>query len=119
MGRNRFLVCGALLGLLGALSPADAQYVAVDLTPAGSRAARAVPVGIHPYASRESQAYGTSGGRHVGAGMIQVVTVDPPAVYDQRHALLWIGTADMVVDLHPAGFAETAAVGVSGAQQVG
>ena len=35
------------------------------------------------------------------------------------HALLWNGTAESVVDLHPTGFTETYANAVSGAVQVG
>src|SRR5262245_7945771 len=35
------------------------------------------------------------------------------------HALLWNGTSESVVDLHPAGFVYSEARGVSGASQVG
>jgi hypothetical protein len=37
----------------------------------------------------------------------------------ESHALLWAGTRDSVVDLHPAGFTESTAIGVAGGTQVG
>jgi hypothetical protein len=37
----------------------------------------------------------------------------------RNHALLWSGTSASAVDLHPPGFTETKAAGVSGASQVG
>jgi hypothetical protein len=46
------------------------------------------------------------------------LTSDDPE-NDGPHALLWSGSADSVVDLHPSGFFNTFAYGVSGGRQVG
>ena len=51
-----------------------------------------------------------SDGQQVGSGAL------PGFV---NHALFWTGSADSVVDLHPSGFTDSGAVGVSAGQQVG
>ncbi|MCO6046904.1 hypothetical protein NG895_23640, partial [Aeoliella sp. ICT_H6.2] len=42
-----------------------------------------------------------------------------PTTDGEQHALLWIGSADNVVDLHPNGFESSVAQSISGAYQVG
>ena len=58
-----------------------------------------------------SFAFAVCGGQQVGYGD-DLVTLD-------RHALLWHGSAVSVVDLHPHGFAQSAAFGTNGEEQVG
>jgi hypothetical protein len=55
-------------------------------------------------------AYGVSDGQQVGGGRL------PGNV---NHALLWMGSADSVVDLHPSGFTDSVVYGVFDGQQVG
>ena len=100
------LVCGITL-LNGLLACAYAlTYTFVDL---------------HPDGFGNSYAAATSGGQQVGWGTPGGSWQEPPGT--GTHALLWSGTADSVVDLHPSGFAEPKywswAVGLSGGQEVG
>jgi len=75
----------------------------------------ATPVDLNPANFRSSEAHGISGGRQVGHG------AGSPTGFDS-HALLWSGTAASAIDLHPANFITSFALGVGGAggaQQVG
>jgi hypothetical protein len=68
-------------------------------------------VDLHPSGFRSSLAYATDGAQQVGIGDL---------IAGNRHALLWSGSANSVVDLHPGSeecFSE--AHGVSDGQQVG
>jgi hypothetical protein len=65
--------------VLGGGRPAAAQYTFIDL---------------HPSGFTRSVAWGVSDGQQVGSGTI---------FRGPDHALLWTGSADSVVDLHPAG----------------
>ena len=60
-----------------------------------------------------SRAYGIWGDQQVGVGHI----FDPIRLV--THALLWNGTADSFIDLHPAGFERSIAYAVAGNLQVG
>jgi len=62
-----------------------------------------------------SQAYGVQGGQQVGVAYSQFLSVKP-------HAILWSGTADSAVDLHPtnlSGFELSTAYDTNGSLQVG
>ncbi|MFL6333111.1 MAG: hypothetical protein ACJ754_07180 [Pyrinomonadaceae bacterium] len=70
-------------------------------------------VDLHPPDFRHSAALGTDGLRQVGYGN------GPPTQF-ARHALLWRGSANVYVDLHPAGvWNDSVARAVAGGQQVG
>jgi hypothetical protein len=74
-------------------------------------------VDLHPSRFTMSQALATDGSQQVGFG-------GPIGGNSSNyHALLWTGSADSVVDLHPAsgpyGYCTSRAYGVSGGQQVG
>jgi uncharacterized membrane protein len=60
-------------------------------------------VDLNPTGFSNSYAYGVYGNNQVGAGWGDA-TVTPP-LGPVSHALLWHGTPDSVVDLHPAGYA--------------
>ena len=90
------LVGAVLVGLvLGLARPVAAEYVAIDLHPAGFAF---------------SIAHGVSGDQQVGRGQVTI---------GREHALLWSGSAANIVDLQPLGFIDSAAFAVSGGQQVG
>src|SRR2546428_1401926 len=59
-----------------------------------------------------SEAFGTSDGKQVGVG-------SGSATNGQDHALLWRGSADSMVDLHPSRLKSSAAYAICGAQEVG
>jgi hypothetical protein len=59
-------------------------------------------VDLNPTGFSNSWAYGVSGNNQVGAGWGDATTIPPRGPVS--HALLWHGTADSVVDLHPAGY---------------
>ena len=59
-----------------------------------------------------SDAFGIWDGQQVGIGAGTFTG-------SHGHALLWTGTAESVVDLHPNGFIRTLAYGTSDSQQVG
>ncbi len=63
-----------------------------------------------------SQAVATDGTQEVGNGVVASKVRLAPSV---THALLWFHTAVSVVDLHPAGFDQSYATGVSELKQVG
>jgi hypothetical protein len=68
---------------------------------------------LHPSSfpdARNSRAYGAGDGQQVG---------DVYYVNGMPHALLWSGTAESVVDLHPDDFDSTRGSGASGGKQVG
>jgi len=67
---------------------------------------------LHSRELDSSRAEGVSSGQQVGYG-------DGSATGGQWHALLWQGTANSVVDLHPSGLIWSVAVDISGSQQVG
>ena len=54
--------------------------------------------------------------QEVGSGLAAALVRTDPA---HTHALLWAHTAASVVDLHPAGFDDSSATGVSELKQVG
>ena len=83
------------------------------------RGSAASLVDLHPSGFIESRATATSDGQQVGAGLPAGSKVPGPGVEVPYHALLWRGTANSVVDLHPKGFFMTYAQGISGGQQVG
>jgi len=67
---------------------------------------------LHPTSGYgRSAGFGVSGNTQVGFG--------DPAVGDGPHALLWNGTAESVVDLHPTGFTQSIAESNYGNVQVG
>ena len=63
-----------------------------------------------------SQAVATDGTQEVGSGIVASKVQFAPSV---PHALLWFHTAASVVDLHPSGFEQSYATGVSELKQVG
>jgi hypothetical protein len=70
-------------------------------------------VDLHPPDFRHSAALGTDGLQQVGHGN------GPPTRF-ARHALLWRGSANVYIDLHPAGtWNDSVAVAVAGGQQAG
>jgi hypothetical protein len=83
--------------VLGVAGPAAGQFVAIDLHPSGFAA---------------SFGSGVGDGQQAGYGA-------GPMTGNEKHALLWSGTADSVVDLHPNGFTSSQASGASGGQQAG
>jgi probable HAF family extracellular repeat protein len=111
-------------------------------------AGHTVAVDLNPPGCVESLAAGVSGGRQVGWGTIPSASTGPlvipspspplwptaltnwvgrylgsirPGVATsiQTHALLWAGTPNAVVDLHPSGYLGSTASGICGEQQVG
>jgi len=68
------------------------------------------PSTFHPVSGYAgSTAYGVSRGQQVGTGTVGSL----------GHALLWTGSAQSVVDLHPSGFSETVAKAVAAGRRVG
>ena len=63
-----------------------------------------------------STAVATDGTQEVGSGVVSSGVRLAPAI---NHALLWFHTAASVVDLHPAGFDQSYATGVSEMKQAG
>jgi len=74
-------------------------------------------VDLNPAGFDNSFALGVFGGKEVGSGSGAATGNNSATVYD--HALLWSGTAASAVDLNPAGFTYSYALGVFGGQQVG
>ena len=69
-------------------------------------------VDLNPSGFATSVAVATDGAHQVGSG------TPPPCC--NGHALMWFGTANSVVDLHPvSGYSGSSAFGVNGGQQVG
>src|SRR5688572_8853017 len=69
---------------------------------------------LHPLDSfKYSHGHSISGSSQVGVGEL---SSEQGLI---SHALLWNGTAESVVDLHPSGFSSSIATGVSGDFQVG
>jgi hypothetical protein len=69
-------------------------------------------VDLNPSGFSGSVAVATDGAQQVGNG------TPPPCC--NAHALLWLGSANSVVDLHPvSGYSSSGAYGVNGGQQVG
>lgn len=96
---NTTLAVTALVALsLAMAQTAQAQYVAVDLTPAPG-------VLMAP-----AQAYGADNGQQVGFGSL---------ANGNSHALLWPSSAIGFVDLHPGGMVSSLAVGIGDGQQAG
>jgi hypothetical protein len=75
-------------------------------------------VDLHPYRSGTSAARDISGGQQVGEGSQRVI-VDDHVEDTWPHALLWSGTPESVIDLHPSGWEGSIANGVAAGQQVG
>ena len=80
----------------------------------------AAPIDLHPtdLGFDSSGAYGTNGTQQVGSGGFHIS--DYP--YGRSHALLWSGSADSAVDLHPTnipGMTDSSAAATDGLQQVG
>ena len=74
-------------------------------------------VWLHPQKGfLTSQALATDGTQEVGSGLAAPLVRTDSA---HAHALLWFHTAASVVDLHPAGFDDSYATGVSETKQVG
>jgi hypothetical protein len=69
-------------------------------------------VDLNPAGYTYSGANDTNGIQQVGSGK-------GSATGGRRHALLWSGTAESFVDLHPDGFLTSTAVAISDSQQVG
>jgi probable HAF family extracellular repeat protein len=76
-------------------------------------------VDLHPAGFTGSWAYGVAGGQQVGYGGANYYISKKVGYVARVHALLWTGSAASVVDLHPAGFVNSWALGVGGGQQVG
>jgi hypothetical protein len=94
---------------VGVIAAGNAQ----DLRAALWHGTAASAVQLQSAAYTRSEANGVWGDVQVGWG-------NPTADFPNRHALLWKGTADSVVDLHPAsGFASTEALGAAEGSQVG
>jgi uncharacterized membrane protein len=74
-------------------------------------------VDLHPTGFLHSIARAVHGSIQVGEGFIQVG--EAPNGHLDQHALLWQGSAESVVDLHPAGYMNSRAYGASSAGQVG
>jgi hypothetical protein len=76
-------------------------------------------VDLNPSGFPGSIGIATDGGQQVGYGA-PTGAVGLGAAVNGNHALLWSGTAESVVDLHPvSGYDYTSANGVGGGQQVG
>jgi hypothetical protein len=75
-------------------------------------------VDLHPSEFLHSFGRGVSGSIQVGGGYSERLPAHP-AIGLNIHALLWTGTAESVVDIHPAGFDYSEALAVSGNVQVG
>jgi hypothetical protein len=75
-------------------------------------------VDLHRSEFLYTSARAVSGITQVGHGYSERPPLHP-AVGLNYHALLWTGTAESMVDLHPAGFDFSSAVAVSGSVQVG
>jgi len=78
-------------------------------------------VDLHPLGGNfvSSNSAGVSGGQQVGVG---IYTSDGQPVINglsRAHALLWRGSSQSVVDLHPGGFSESGAAAVAADRQVG
>ena len=75
-------------------------------------------VDLHPSGYYHSWGKDISDGRQVGYGR---PTSDSYVGSGSQyyHALLWQGTAESVVNLHPTGYGRSSAVAISGSQQVG
>jgi hypothetical protein len=67
-------------------------------------------VDLNPWLNLESRALGIGGGRQIGYTL---------SLHGRDHAALWSGSADAVVDLHPALAASSQAWGVCGDWQIG
>ena len=76
------------------------------------------PMDLHPKAFIQSYAVAISDGQQVGYG-----SLNPRLEFMEEsgpfHALLWSDSPGSMVDLHPRGFADSQALGISGGQQVG
>jgi hypothetical protein len=66
-------------------------------------------IDLHPVGYDFSEGYGLGKNTQVGVGGLS----------NRRHALLWRGSADSVIDLHSSQFLRTAAFDTNGEQQVG
>jgi hypothetical protein len=76
-------------------------------------------VDLHPAALGyiySSGASGVGGGQQVGTGLVRR---EGPYAPIRSHALLWTGSPESVVDLHPCGFDESDALAVAAGRQVG
>jgi len=87
-----YVILGIILMFISAAQATD--YYAVILHPTG--------------AFDSSEGRGISDGQQVGCGGLS-----------SYHALLWSGTAQSLVDLHPSGYDHSYAYGISGGKQVG
>jgi hypothetical protein len=89
----------------------------IDLNPQGYFTSRAfgvsseTQVGIG-YTTKTREVPGGGGRNLTGEGQRTITE-------DTRHALLWRGLPESVVDLHPTGFADSVAWAVEGQRQVG
>jgi hypothetical protein len=95
----RGAVTGLLIALLASAGQAALEYTFVDL-------------GTGPPGFTVAAVLGASGGQLVGDGR-------GPSTGGNFHALLWTSAGAPPVDLHPAGFAASVALGAWGDRQVG
>jgi hypothetical protein len=73
---------------------------------------------LHPLGGYvASRAHGVSGGQQVGVGIYSSNGIITSSA--RSHALLWRGSPESLVDLHPGGFLESNALAVAGGKQVG
>jgi probable HAF family extracellular repeat protein len=77
-------------------------------------------VDLHPAAvgSTFTAAFGVGGGQQVGYALFWRLDASGGHIF-WEHALLWSGSAESVVDLHPSGFYRSWAKAVAGGCQVG
>jgi hypothetical protein len=75
-------------------------------------------VELHPNGFAGSRAYGISDTQQV-VGKVYSYDWGGPYGMGAWHAWLWNGSAEDYVDLHPSGFEQSEADGISGSQQVG
>jgi hypothetical protein len=144
LGFMRSAILGCLLFMVIATSGASAQYVAVDMTPAGLTGtlaansagvqggqafAPAFPNGhafllngdpngaldVHPAGWYNSQVLAAAGNQEVGFGL-PVASADATA---GAHALLWFGYSTSFTDLTPANWGTTLATCTNGFTQGG
>ena len=80
-------------------------------------AAAGTATDLNPAGFEVSVAYAADGPTQVGRGFGPATANQDHVIQD--HALLWRGTASSAIDLHPSGFINSYAYGVSGNKQVG
>lgn len=77
-------------------------------------------VDLHPSGFYASCAFGTNGTQQVGfGGEFGIDYYGNIFVYSEASALLWNGSAEDYINLHPDGYSYSLGMGISGSQQVG